>query len=996
MAGKQSVGGRDMSKNSGLSKKELKKQSNRNGGAMVFSNFSLWIIPALAVVVALALFLFKPQNPLEKELYDMITPLESTPLLRDLPEFRDHAHKTKFMWGTYRPQLYFGIRPRLPSSLLFGTMWLDHHVFQEQGHSQLRHACKHEDGLKTYGWSKHNGVDYGKHYVEDSDFFIENVFTKQGVEHDSRNLNDWFVRMRSESLPDSNEKNKFVSLFVYMENEGKESFVVEGMKSNPEYQTLRTKVTFDDNPYFDQRVQAKHQFRNDGFFRGGVPTSVSGHTEELGDFELLLASSTKLKGIVKDIHYLGINKKVHPGGFFDAKTIVEMHLSRGVRGNHDAMARLPDLCDSEPTFFAVQFIVRLPVELDFYFFSLDSGRPISYSMEESKVRAPSSSYDFFPKTSVGQLFEVEERKKAIMENDGFSTLIGQKEDSFDKMFRSRFNLELKNDKLGEILKAGKGLDKFSKYALSNMVGGIGYFYGESWIMSDLLSRNGRKSPVPNLAAPLYTGVPSRSFFPRGFMWDEGFHLLQIDSWDSTLSRSIISHWFDLMNNQGWIAREQILGPEARSRVPNEFIIQNTSNANPPTFLMVIERIVNRVQSFINEFDVSIELAGNNEAPGTWNVFKVVKQFLFGANVDPTYEEDISFSAKPSESATEDQLIEFKKDVQFLRRIWPRLVKWADWYLETQAGGTQFAFRWHGRDRHSKELNAKTLTSGLDDYPRASHPGNNERHVDLYCWIALMSDILSKIGHAVGEPYEKYDELRKRMFDMETLNKMHWASELGQYSDFGDNTMEVKLMRDRSGQMRRVSSVKKGLPKKKVVAEFVDHFGYVSLFPLIVKILPLHSQELSILLGKLTDTELLWTEYGLRSLSTTSSIYMKRNTEHDKPYWRGPIWININYLTLSALHHYGAAVVDVKGLSEKESSQASQNKALCFEIYKRLRINVVRNIYDQFMKTGYIWEQYNDGENEAREGESRKGGKGQGTFPFTGWSALVLLIMAEQY
>lgn len=48
--------------------------------------------------------------------------------------------------------------------------------------------------------------------------------------------------------------------------------------------------------------------------------------------------------------------------------------------------------------------------------------------------------------------------------------------------------------------------------------------------------------------------------------DEGFHLLHIGAWDNALSLEILKDWINLVDKDGWVGREQILGEEARSRV----------------------------------------------------------------------------------------------------------------------------------------------------------------------------------------------------------------------------------------------------------------------------------------------------------------------------------------------------------------------------------------------------------------------------------------------
>ena len=62
--------------------------------------------------------------------------------------------------------------------------------------------------------------------------------------------------------------------------------------------------------------------------------------------------------------------------------------------------------------------------------------------------------------------------------------------------------------------------------------------------------------------------------PRMFIAhrDEGFHLLHVGAWDNALSLEILKDWINLVDEDGWVGREQILGEEARSRVSASAVI----------------------------------------------------------------------------------------------------------------------------------------------------------------------------------------------------------------------------------------------------------------------------------------------------------------------------------------------------------------------------------------------------------------------------------------
>ena len=387
------------------------------------------------------------------------------------------------------------------------------------------------------------------------------------------------------------------------------------------------------------------------------------------------------------------------------------------------------------------------------------------------------------------------------------------------------------------------LQKFIGNMFSNLYGGLGYFYGDEVVdrsyapeydeenegfWEETAAVRARKQEKLEGPYELFTTVPSRPFFPRGFLWDEGFHLLPIADFDLDVTLDVVKSWFDLIDEDGWIGREQILGNEARSKVPPEFQTQYPHYANPPTLFLVLDNLLERI--------------------GALN------------GTTPLY----------NENAPKESVYENSPDlaIHFLQDLYPKLKKHFYWFRKTQFGdlksydrdafSSKEAYRWRGRTVQH------ILTSGLDDYPRPQPPHPGELHVDLISWMGLMTKSLKSIATYLDYADDVAEFTTIETAILRNIDDLHWSEKEKCYCDATIDDFEENSL--------------------------VCHKGYISLFPFMTGLIDPHSEKLGHVLALIGDEEELWSEHGIRSLSKKDPFYGTGEN-----YWRGPIWMNMNYL-----------------------------------------------------------------------------------------------------
>ncbi|KAL7421132.1 Processing alpha glucosidase I [Cryptotrichosporon argae] len=812
------------------------------------------------------------------------------------------AANHSLFWNTYRPQLYHGIRPRTPHSLMTGLMWFGLNDYQ--GVNQVRHTCEQSDEISKYTYTAHDGRYYASEVIEDKKL---NVRLDIGWWKEPSGRN-WAVRVEGDAM-DTTKPSRTAVIY---------HFGLEGLGE----------LTLDQEDEED-----------------GIESQVTltGSSPQIGKFRIRVVDHPENKPIPLGPYAADFAHTAGKTAFFglrlptgDVWKIKDL-LLRILNVNGQQIMESGPYSPESPPDPAVLF--RLPNEVY-------AGGANVFALQKNFAgagRAHGGKWGFDVFFEAVPDYEVDEDDEG-MTYEQLSAELKMAQSTYEVRFKQTFPLPAPYNTPAHYA--------FAQDVTSNLIGGIGYYHGASIVdrsfrhdyddEDDEDDGGGQEKPQLTDERELLTATPSRSFFPRGFYWDEGFHLALIGEWDNDLSLEILKDWVALIDEDGWVAREQILGDESRSKVPAEFQTQYPTYANPPTLTMAVTSFIRRLRARHSDLDVQLGLDTS----------------LFAHGLSP--------SNLPSAHLDNPVLAH-----AYLTSIYPALRRHYLWFRRTQRGllkpfdrrpRAREAYRWRGRTENH------VLTSGLDDFPRARPPHVGELHLDLLSWVGFFARTMGEISEFLGIEEDRQEYEKHERGVLENLDDLHWSDEHNMYCDVSVDEDDESV--------------------------HVCHAGYISLFPLMLGLLPPDHPNIPHVLDLIVSPQHLWSPYGVRSLSASHPLFGK-----DENYWRGPVWVQMNWLILKAIKERYAA--------------AGPYAARAQGVYDKLRANVVENIFkvraktalrdggsvldgvergagreltrQEYERTGYVWEQY-----DAHTGEGRR------SHPFTGWTSLVTMIMTEKY
>lgn len=200
-----------------------------------------------------------------------------------------------------------------------------------------------------------------------------------------------------------------------------------------------------------------------------------------------------------------------------------------------------------------------------------------------------------------------------------------------------------------------------------------------------------------------------------------------------------------------------------------------------------------------------------------------------------------------------KLYEHSGDAEFLAEIYEPIVRWNNWWFEkNDLDGNGLCEYQH------------PFSSGLDDSPLWDD-GMPVESPDLNSYLYLQQEALAKIADVIGAK-DDAEMWRQRAQSMaERLIRLTWDADAGLFwATHNGSRVDVRTP--------------------------------FSLFPLITGQMP--AEIASRLVAHLTDERQFWSRYPVPTVALNDPKY------DPNQMWRGPTWININYLLIEGLQRSG--------------------------------------------------------------------------------------------
>ncbi|MCL0093381.1 hypothetical protein M1O53_00065 [Dehalococcoidia bacterium] len=303
-----------------------------------------------------------------------------------------------------------------------------------------------------------------------------------------------------------------------------------------------------------------------------------------------------------------------------------------------------------------------------------------------------------------------------------------------------------------------------------------------------------------------------------------------------------------------------------------------------------------------------------------------------------------------------RIYEQTKDKHFISKLYPKLKLFNEWLHLTRSFGEKGLFSWVRSDE-----------SGVDDSPRFD--GIRENQAPGLPWIIrplriFMGEVRldfsryfphHRLGNLDIRSIEALDLNCYLVVQMSSLAKMAKVLGLGSDAKIFETRADTLIRQIRSHLWDQGDSFfydlgSEGFIKVPTPAAFLTLFAEVAT-----------RNHAEALIKHLGDEKEFWTPYPIPSVAINDPKFSLR-------YWRGPVWINVNYVVYLGLRKYGYD-----------------------ELANELRDKTIRMVIDLYARRGHFFEFYSPHTGDIIDLLPPKPAK-----HFVGWTGLIINLLADKY